>query len=139
MKTTNESKSQLFRLGIQKEQKRRKSLVNYREAALEEAQEKFDRGDHYFDGDVIRWKLSNNPPMSDMMIRWLTLGLVSDDVFNATEKTRAEENSVAIAQYVDAQNSMSQEQRDEVTADMRAAFGPGETVVNVFTGRITKT
>ena len=139
MKTTNESKSQLFRLGIQKEQKRRKSLVNYREAALEEAQEKFDRGDHYFDGDVIRWKLSNNPPMSDMMIRWLTLGLVSDDVFNATEKTRAEENSVAIAQYVDAQNSMSKEQRAEVTADIRGAFGPGVDVVNVFTGRITKT
>ena len=135
---TNESKSRLFRLGIQKEQ-RRKSLVNYREAALEEAQEKFDRGDHYFDGDVIRWTLSNNPPMSDMMIRWLTLGLVSDDVFNATEKTRTEENSVAIAQYVDAQNNMSEEQKREVTADMRAAFGPGVDVVNVFTGRITKT
>lgn len=107
--------------------------------AQKEAQKNFDRGDHYFDGDVIRWTSNDRSPMNDMMTQWLSLGLVSDDVFSATNKAREEQDSVAIAQYIDAQNNMTKEQKHERAADVRAAFGPGVKVVDMFTGRITNT
>jgi len=114
-------------------------MSTFETRALEEAQKSFDRGDHYFDGDVIRWTSNDHTPMDDMMVRWLSLDLVSDDVFSATDKMRNEENSVAIEQYIDAQNRMTNEQKRERAADVRAAFGPGVKVVDMFTGRITNT
>jgi hypothetical protein len=33
---------------------------------------------------------------------------------------------------------MAPEERAEQISEMRAAFGPGETVVNILTGEITK-
>lgn len=44
----------------------------------------------------------------------------------------------AIKQYIENQAKRTQEQRDEELFEMRAAFGEGETVVNIFTGEVTK-
>jgi hypothetical protein len=42
--------------------------------------------------------------------------------------------SAIIADYRAARANMTDEQRAEEAFEMRAAFGPGETVVDVFTG-----
>jgi hypothetical protein len=44
-----------------------------------------------------------------------------------------------IREYKAARAKMTAEQRAEEMAEMRAAFGPGERVVNVLTGEITLT
>lgn len=58
-----------------------------------------------------------------------------------TDKVNAEATSAAYAEeaHRDVQAYRAREcaPSDEELAEMRAAFGPGTTVVNVFTGRVT--
>ncbi|KKL14106.1 hypothetical protein LCGC14_2519060 [marine sediment metagenome] len=43
------------------------------------------------------------------------------------------------ARYTASRARMTDDQRAEEAAEIRAAFGPGETIVNVITGERTKT
>ena len=51
---------------------------------------------------------------------------------------RADYNAVVIEEYREARARVTAEQRAEEMAEMRAAFGPGERVVNVLTGETTQ-
>jgi len=44
------------------------------------------------------------------------------------------EQAESIAAYIESRKHISDEQRAEEAFERRAAFGPGEDVVNIFTG-----
>jgi hypothetical protein len=44
------------------------------------------------------------------------------------------ESAASIAAYIESRKHISDEQRAEEAFERRAAFGPGEDVVNIFTG-----
>jgi hypothetical protein len=52
----------------------------------------------------------------------------------ASTAARDEETAASIAKYIEARKNISDEQKAEEAYERRAAFGPGETVVNVLTG-----
>ena len=103
----------------------------------QEAQAKFEANDHIVENNVVLWKSNNRSPMDDMMTDWLELNLVSQVVFDATEVARNEQNNAFFAEYRQARASRTPEQIAEEQFEMRAAFGPGQTVVNVITGERT--
>ena len=49
------------------------------------------------------------------------------------------ELAVIIAEYKIARARMSAEAKDEELFEMRAAFGEGEKIIDVFTGEVTYT
>ncbi len=61
-------------------------------------------------------------------------GLADKENLVATEKAREEYSAKAIAEYIEAQKNRTEEQIAEERNAMRAAFGAGEEVVNIFTG-----
>ena len=91
--------------------------------------------DSYFDADngVYRWKSNDRIPFDDM----LEENGVPADVRAKCDEVRDAENAVAIAAYIKAREERTPEQIAEERFEMRAAFGPGETVVNVLTGERT--
>lgn len=64
-------------------------------------------------------------------------GLADKENLVATEKARQEYAAKAIAEYIEAQKNRTEEQIAEERNAMRAAFGAGEEVVNIFTGEVT--
>ena len=109
-----------------------------REQVLTQASEKFAENRHHFDGDVILWDSNDRSPMDDMMCNWLELGLIDLVTFRATEKARKQQNDQFFAEYRENRKNRTAEEIAEERFEMRAAFGPGETIVNVITGeRIT--
>lgn len=78
---------------------------------------------------VWRWISSNNVPFDDMLEAW---GLDADTL----EKCRAardRDNEEFLADY--RARMENYEPSAEELFEMRAAFGEGETVVNVITGK----
>jgi len=80
---------------------------------------------------------------SDGVYRWISNGAVipldvlEEAGYEITEAHRAARDrdvDEAIAAYRKARASMTDEERAEELAEMRAAFGPGETVVDVLSG-----
>jgi hypothetical protein len=95
----------------------------------------FEEGNTYFDEDgVIRWKSSNNVPPQDCLAEFVAAGLITFNVANKSQEQKKIDDAASIAQYVEGRANMSAEQKQEEMFEMRAAFGPGEKVVNVFTG-----
>jgi len=85
---------------------------------------------------VIYWSTSPtaNIPNEDMLNDWFELDLISARELNTTIATKVVEKDVFLSAYIKARKNRSAEQRAEEMFEMRAAFGPGERVVNVFTG-----
>lgn len=82
---------------------------------------------------IVRWNSSNNVPPSDMVEAMIAYG--HDDIdIDACHKAREADNAVAIAQYIEARNNMTEDEKREEAFERRAAFGPGVEVVNVITG-----
>lgn len=81
---------------------------------------------------VVRWASNNSVPPADLRGLWARLGLISAEQAQASEETYQRELTAFLADYTAkrAQVGYSEEER----AEMRAAFGPGETVVDVITG-----
>jgi hypothetical protein len=82
--------------------------------------------------DVLVWASNNRHPMADMVAAWLFLGLITEAQALSTDEARATANVALIAAYRAAQPAQPSA---EEMYEMRAAFGPGETVVDVLTGR----
>lgn len=81
---------------------------------------------------AITWQSNGQAPMSDMLAAWYYLGLVTASQVVHTTSLADSQAEAAIAAYRAAQPATpSAEER----AEMLAAFGPGETVVDVLTGR----
>ena len=103
---------------------------------LKEAAETFTKNNHRIEDGVLLWNSNDRSPMNDLPSLWLEIGLITDEVFEATEKARDVQNTAAIAEYCKARSNRTPEQIAEEQFELRAAFGPGETVVDVLTGEM---
>ena len=87
---------------------------------------------------VIYWSTSPtaNIPNEDMLNDWFELDLITERELNTTIATKVVEKDVFLSAYIKARKNRSAEQRREEMFEMRAAFGPGERVVDALTGEI---
>lgn len=86
----------------------------------------------YRDG-AFRWNSNGNVIPEDCM---LSMAQFTTAEIQASQRVRSAETAAFLAEYREAQKNV--EPSAEELAEMRAAFGEGETVVNVLTGRVTK-
>lgn len=93
-------------------------------------------GDLAIDGGVGRWVRSGQVVPGDTAALLARLGLAPGLDLAATAAAREAETAEFLAQYRAAQPAQASA---EHLAELRAAFGPGETVVDVITGRETTT
>jgi len=85
---------------------------------------------------VYRWDSNDRIPFEDMLADFVNNGLMDAEVFYTSAKVRKEEDAASIQAYIESQKNVKPS--EEELFEMRAAFGPGERVVNVFTGRVTQ-
>lgn len=105
--------------------------------------DKFNAGEVHIEFDVCGWLFDNGefrPLMNDAMEELREAGLVTDCQVFRTAIAHNAYQEAALEQYVKAQEEFwtkpeYEDARNEQLAEMRAAFGPGETVVNALTGR----
>lgn len=89
---------------------------------------------HTFQKDgVIYWKSNGNIPPEDVLQLWNAVGKRFN--YEKSVRTLRQETEKFLRDYARRQRRASQEQ----LAEMRAAFGPGVEVVDVFTGRRYRT
>jgi hypothetical protein len=86
---------------------------------------------------IVRWDSNNRVPPSDILdallaSREITLKQHTDSGVASDTETRA-----FIAEYITA--NKDREYSDEERFEMRAAFGPGVKVTNIFTGKTVTT
>jgi hypothetical protein len=98
----------------------------------DEYREKIEFGTFTDDDGVLRWNMGNAVPAD---IYRTAYGF---DMPVAMLAAYERETAKVIGRYKAAQARRSPEQIAEETAEMRAAFGPGEEVVNVITGKRTR-
>lgn len=77
----------------------------------------------------VRFESNDNIPFAD----YLEENHPHVDI-EAHDEQRQIENAAFINEYIKAQANRSEDQIREERMEARAAFGPGETVVNVFSG-----
>lgn len=80
------------------------------------------------DEGVYRWKSNNHVPFSDMLECWN----LDPETFAKCVAAREADDSKFIAEYKERMKNYVPSA--EEMYEMRAAFGEGETVVNVITG-----
>jgi len=105
--------------------------------------DKFEAGEVHIENNVCGWRFEEcdlRPLMQDAMIELLEAGHVTNKHVAATMVARTAHEKVFLEEYFENQkefwsNPDNEEAQREQEAEMRAAFGPGETVVNVFTGK----
>ena len=103
---------------------------------------KFEAGEVISKGFVCGWEFEagfdgnyeHRPLMQDAMDELLKAGYVTGRHVEATREARELNNSKNIAVYMQAQNNRSPQQRALDHAEATAAYGAGETIVNVITG-----
>jgi hypothetical protein len=83
---------------------------------------------------VLRWASNGRCPLDDMLAAWLVLEVITMDQAEATSTARRAEDARFLEEYRSADPVPDGEQ----LAEMRAAFGPGATVVNALSGRVTR-
>lgn len=87
--------------------------------------------DSYLDNRGIRrWKSNDQVPPTDCLT---TMGITGPELARMEDVRDAE-----LANFLAEYRANQTEPTDEERFEMRAAFGPGATVVNVFTGRTTR-
>lgn len=82
---------------------------------------------------VLRWKSNGSVPPKDCVAHWQYLGLVCTNTVLHCDEVRKREQTAFLAEYVKHQRNNPPS--DEELFEMRAAFGEGETVVDVLSGR----
>lgn len=80
--------------------------------------------------DVPRWNSNNQVPPKDILELWHYMNLPFD--FQKAEATREAETSAFLKQY--RKMNTGRQRTPEELYEMRAAFGPGEVIVDVITG-----
>jgi hypothetical protein len=101
--------------------------MTYREEEAARLREKIETDAAIDDTGLLRWSMGNAVPAGTWKDAY------GRPMPAALQKRYDEHTSAVIAKYVKSQKGreVSAEERFE----MRAAFGPGTEVVNVFTGR----
>lgn len=89
------------------------------------------------EGGVWRWESNGKVPFADMTGTWMALGLISENDHESSQAVRRREEEASIREYVRQQASLTPEQEAEQRADLLAAFGPGQNIVNALTGKVT--
>ena len=95
--------------------------------------EKFDV-DAYVQHGVVRWKNNDRVPPQDVLDLWQHVGHEFD--MRKSQVLRESEQQQFLEEY--RKRMENYEPSEEELGEMRAAFGPGETVVNVITGKEIK-
>lgn len=86
----------------------------------------------YYDGSAWRWASNGQcMPEDAMVVRGFSVQAILE-----TQAVRAVETAAWLKKYREAQANV--QPSEEELYEMRAAFGEGETVVNVLTGRTIK-
>lgn len=88
----------------------------------------------YLKDGVVFWKSNDRSPFEDMLTDFMEAGFITEENVTATVAAKKQQDREAIAAYIKAQANRSDEQIAEERAMARAAFGPGEKIVNVLTG-----
>lgn len=83
---------------------------------------------------VVYWSSNNNVPDEEILRDFLLIGKIFD--LEASLKKREEQVSSFLSEY--RKKMETYEHSPEEIDEMRSAFGPGATVVNVVTGKKTK-
>jgi hypothetical protein len=85
-------------------------------------------------GPVIRWKSNNAIPFDDMLEAFVSFGWITEQ-----ERTNsAEQKDVETAAFIEDYRKNQTPPDAEQLFEMRAAFGEGATIVDVFSGRKIK-
>ena len=98
---------------------------------------KFKAGEVHIEDNVCGWLFDSGefrPLMADAMLDLFKADLVTEAQVKATAEAHEVYQEAVIAEYINNQRNRSAEAVAEERAEARAAFGPGETVVNIFTG-----
>ena len=102
--------------------------------------EKFNEGEVHMRDYVCGWYFEETnefrPLMNDAMQELCDAGLVTQAHVVATAKARSDHEDETLRAYIDRE--LNRTYSDEEKFEMRSAFGPGETVVNVITGKRIK-
>jgi len=101
----------------------------------EKLAENFDNA--YLDNGVVRWKSNDRVPFEDMITDFAEAGFISSESIELSKEARSTETSAFLKEYAAAQAARTPEQIAEEQFEVRAAFGTGVEVVNVFTGERT--
>jgi hypothetical protein len=80
---------------------------------------------------VLRWNTNNQCPMDDMLAAWVVLEVITMEQARATSVVRAEETGRFLTAYRENPPAVTAEH----FAEMCAAFGPGETIIDVISGQ----
>lgn len=87
-----------------------------------------------FKNGAFRWKSSKNVPPKEIVNFWAMAGYITFAEAEASLKVGKAETDAFLKAYRKNPPKVTAEDR----AEMRAAFGAGETVVNIITGKRTK-
>jgi hypothetical protein len=99
--------------------------------------EKWEAGEVHIQNGACGWLMSDGefrPLMSDAMQELKDAGLVDQQTVTRTAVARDIHTTAFLKEYRVAQLNRSAEQIREERFEARAAFGTGETVVNIITG-----
>ena len=108
----------------------------YNEEEKRQLIEDFDSETIVADG-IVRWQSNNHVPPDEVLQVWIAAGKQFD--LDGSVKQREADSLVYLEQYRKSRVNRSPEQIAEEQFEMRAAFGPGVTVVNVITGEVHET
>jgi hypothetical protein len=104
--------------------------------------DKFNAGEVVVKGNVFGWEFKegfdgayeHRPLMEDAMGELFNAGYATAKDVVETRKAREINDARCIAAYIEGRKNMTEEAKAEEMFEMRAAFGEGETVVNMITG-----
>jgi hypothetical protein len=89
--------------------------------------------DMTIENDTPRWTLTKNGIPGDILALLFVAGKITETQFNNGNEYRQTKDKKEIAEYIKQQQN--REYSEEELFEMKAAYGKGATVVNVFTGK----
>ena len=99
--------------------------------------DKFEAGEVHVQEGAVGWLMSDGefrPLMSDAVAELKDAGKICATTVTRTAVARKLYTQKTLAEYTNAQKNRTAEQIEEERWEARAAFGPGETIVNMITG-----
>jgi len=99
--------------------------------------DKFEAGEVHVQEGAVGWLMSDGefrPLMSDAVAELKDAGKICATTVTRTAVARKLYTQKTLAEYTNAQKNRTAEQIAEERWEARAAFGPGETIVNIITG-----
>lgn len=82
--------------------------------------------------NIVRWVSNDTVPPTDCLQQMVIDGQITADQMTKSIEQKKVDDAKFIAQYINARKRRGYS--SEELFEMRAAFGPGEEVVDVFTG-----